>query len=799
MLKNYIKIALRNLGLNRTYATLNILGLGMGMAGAIMIFFFLQYHLSTDRHQPHFDRVYRVVLNLLLDEGTEHSTDSSVPMAAALARDYAHVEKVGFIRKNPNTTLSSISAKGVNRFIEKDNVVFVNQDFMQMFSFEWLGKGAALTMKEPNTVVLTEKMAQKYFGTKDAIGKTLTYANSTDLRIAGIIKDQILPSDLNFEIYISLPTLKKVEPGYEMDNFGWLSARNAAFIRVAKGAKALSIEKLLVKNGPKYYGETAKYYEHKLQALSDVHFDERYDGKIRPSILWILAGVGAFLLAIACINFINLATAHALKRSKEIGIRKALGSTQRQLFLQFMCETALLTIGSAFFSLILLVLLLPFFNNWTPAHAFHFSMLFRPRSIVFWSLIMTCVTVLAGFYPSLIISGFDPIRALKSNPGIRQAGRFSLRHSLIIVQLIIAQVMVIATVVLILQLRYFKNADLGFDKNAVITISIPKINPDQNSRESLRNNLLQYPAVNAVTYQYEAPTSSMGYGGSLRFDNRVEWEKFIIRNRFGDSHYLPTYKMPLLAGRNITSKDSVVEFVVNEELMHKLGIRDPQKMLGRQLEDGNSGLKGEVVGVVKSFHLKSLQEAVEPCVIFANPKLYKELAVRLNTNDFQNTIHTIQQVWQKKYPDEVFSYQFLEEQIAKFYEREEQLTTLIRAFAIVAILICCLGLYGMVSFIVTQRTREIGVRKVLGAGAQSIILLFGKEFVVLVSLAFIIAAPIAWCTMTHWLNNFAYHIDLTWRILASGGALVLLTTLVVVGHRVVKAAFMNPVNSLKTE
>jgi putative ABC transport system permease protein len=799
MLKNYIKIALRNLRINRTYTFLNVLGLGMGMTGVILIFLFLQFHLITDRHHANVDRTYRVVLDLLLDEGTEHGTDSSVPMATALSHDYSHIEKVGFVRKNPNTTLSANSEKGVKRFIEKDNVVFANQGFMQMFASDWLGKDASGSMAEPYTVVVSEKVAEKYFGVQDVIGKTLTFANATNLRIVGVVKDQLHPTDFNFNIFISLPTVKKVEPDYEMDNFGWLSGRNAVFVRLVDGAKSSQTETLLKKNGPKYYGETAKYYDHKLQPLTDVHFDERYDGRIRRSILWILAGVGIFLLVIACINFVNLATAQALKRANEIGIRKVLGSTQRQLFWQFMSETTLLTAASAFLALLLVAILLPFLNNWTHTQAFHFALLFQYELLFFWLITIPVVVVFAGFYPSVIISGFNPEKALKSKLGTHQVGGIGLRRSLITIQLIIAQVLTIGTLVLILQLKYFKNADLGFDKNAVITIQLPRINPEQNIRQSLRNDLLQYPDISSVTYQYEAPTSSMGYGGSLRFDNRIEWEKFVIRDRFGDENYLPTYKMPLLAGRNISAKDSIVEFVVNEELMRKLGIREPQKMLGRQLEDGNSGLKGEIVGVVKSFHLKSLQEAVEPCAIFARPQLYKEVAVKLNTKDFRKTIESVQKIWQKTYPDEVFSYQFVDEQIARFYEKEEQLTTLIRSFAMVAILICCLGLYGMVSFMVTHRTKEIGVRKVLGAGVESIVFLFGKEFLILVSVAFIIAAPIAWYTMTGWLNGFAYRIDLNWWIFGSGGILILLITLMTVGYKVVKAALMDPVKSLRME
>ena len=273
----------------------------------------------------------------------------------------------------------------------------------------------------------------------------------------------------------------------------------------------------------------------------------------------------------------------------------------------------------------------------------------------------------------------------------------------------------------------------------------------------------------------------------------------MIRERFADENYLETYKMPLLAGRSFTDRDSVTELVVNEELMHRLGIQDPSKILGRQMEDGNSGFKGEIVGVVKSFHLKSLQEAVEPCAIFANPKLYKEIAIKVNAKNISEIMAKIQDAWLSVYPNEVFEYQFVEDKIAKFYEKEEQLTTLIQSFAIIAIFICCLGLYGMVSFMVTQRTKEIGVRKALGAGVDSIVFLFGKEFLTMVLVAFLISAPLIWYVMNNWLSNFAYRIDLHWWILGSGGIFILVVTLLTIGYKVVIAALMNPVKSLKAD
>ncbi|MCF2446902.1 ABC transporter permease [Dyadobacter sp. CY345] len=799
MIKSYLKIATRNLRANKTYTILNIAGLTLGVSCAILIFIFLQYHLSFDQHQPDENRLYRVVLDLHLEENTEHEPGSSVPLGAALTRDFPQIEKAGFIGKMPDVTISAESGKDTKRFIEKSNTAYADYNYINMFALDWLTDFDISSMKEPSTVVISEKIALKYFGKKEVSGKILRLNNAVNLKIAGVFTSQDRPTDLDFEILISLPTLKIIDPEYDQQQFGWISSRNYTFVKLASGSDHKLLEKLVLRNGAKYYGADSKYYQHKFQPLSEIHFDEKYDGKISKSILWILGGVGVFLLSIACINFINLATAQALKRAKEIGVRKVLGGTQQQLFWQFMSETALIAFSSSILSVILVAALMPFMNNLTQTRAYHLSVLFQTQFLLFWFISLSVTVLIAGFYPSVIISGFSPVSALKGKIGNSQVGGLGLRRSLVTVQLAIAQILIIGSLVLYLQLKFFRNADIGFDQQAVVTLSLPKQDATHKITQSLKQELLQYSDIVSVSYQFEAPTSTMGYGGSVRFDNRLEWEKFVIRDRFGDENYLDTYKMKLMAGRSFMDKDSVTEFVINEELMRRLGIHDPQKILGKTLEDGNSGFKGPIVGVVKSFHLKSLQEAIEPCAIFANPKLYKEVAIKMDTKNLSRTLENIQKAWSEIYPNEVFENQFVDEKIAKFYEKEELLTTLIEAFAGIAILICALGLYGMVSFMVSQRTKEIGIRKVLGASVDSIVTLFGKEFIALVALAFILSAPVAWYAVTKWLNNFAYRIDLDWWILASGGIIILAITLMTVCYKVITAAMTNPVNSLKNE
>lgn len=799
MLKSYLKIATRNLRANKTYTLLNIAGLTLGISCAILIFIFLQFHLSFDRHQPDENRLYRVVLDLHLDESTEHESGSSVPLGATLSRDFPQIENAGFIGKIPDVTISAENGKETNRFIEKSGTVYADHNYLSMFAFDWLTGFNIESMKESSSVVISEKIALKYFGSKQVTGKTLRLNNAVNLKIAGVFKSQYHPTDLNFEILISLPTLKIIDPEYDQQQFGWISSRNFTFIKLASGSDPKQLEKLVLRNGSKYYGADSKYYEHKLQPLAEVHFDEKYDGKISKYVLWILSGVGVFLLSIACINFINLATALALNRAKEIGVRKVLGGTQKQLFWQFMSETALITVSSSILSMILVAVLMTFMNDLTQTKAYHLGVLFQTQFLLYWCISLSITILLAGFYPSVIISGFSPVSALKGKIGTRQVGGLGLRRSLVTVQLSIAQILVTGTMVLLLQLKFFKNADLGFDQQAVVTLSIPKQDATRKITQSLKQELLKYSDIKSVSYQFEAPTSKMGYGGSIRFDNRLEWEKFVIRDRFGDENYLDTYKMRLIAGQSFMDKDSLTEFVINEELMRLLGIHDPHKILGKTMEDGNSGFKGPIVGVVNSFHLKSLQEAIEPCAIFANPKLYKEVAIKMDTKNLSRTLENIQKAWTKIYPNEVFEYQFVEEKIARLYEKEELLTKLIEAFAGIAILICALGLYGMVSYMVSQRTKEIAIRKILGARIDGILLLFGKEFIALVALAFILSAPVTWYAMKNWLNNFAYRIDLDWWILATGGIIMLTITLITVGYKVVMAAMTNPVSSLKNE
>ncbi|QRQ99859.1 FtsX-like permease family protein [Dyadobacter sandarakinus] len=795
MLQNYLRVAARNLRLYLSNTILNMLGLGLGIAGAMLIFLFLRYHISTDRHQPAADQLYRVVLDLHLDEGMEHEPGSAYAMASALSKDYSGVEKAGFVRRLPVVTLSSGSGVATRRFMEKENVAYADAGYMELFAFRWLGHHAAASMEEPFTVVVSRKLAMKHFGTVEVAGRILRLDNAHDLKITGVLADESRPTDFAFDAYISLPTLKITEPTTWTTDFSWISSRNFTFVKLRPGTAPGIVERLIARNGKKYYGEHAdKYYHHHLQPLSDIHFNENYGGKIRRSMLWILGGVGGFLLVIAGINFINMATAQAAGRSREIGVRKVLGSTRQQLFWQFMVETALLTCLAGLLALLIILPLPAVLNSWTQTNAFLLSRLPKPDVMLFGLAILAMVVLLAGFYPAVIVSGFNPVAALKGRLSFGRPGGFGLRRSLVVVQLIIAQTMITGTVILVMQLQFFRNADLGFDQKAVIKVTLPV--QGTGKRESFKNDILQYPEVRSAAFQYDAPTSDMGFGGSVRFDNRADWEKFVVRIRFADADYLKTYQIPLLAGRSFSDRDSVREFIVNEEFMKKLGIRDPAYLLGRSVEDGFSGNKSRIVGVVKSFHLKSLQEGIEPCIIYAQPEQYREIAVRLNPGNISTALSHLRNAWQASYPDEVFNYEFADQKIASFYAKEAQLTSLIRAFAWVAIAICCLGLYGMVSFMVTQKTREIGVRKVLGAGVDSILVLFGKEFMLMILIAFAVSAPLTWLAMNSWLSHFAYRIHLNVWLAVSGGLLIIPVTALTIGYKAVSAALMNPVKSL---
>lgn len=799
MLRNYLKIALRNLRAKRVYTSLNIIGLSVGMASGLLLFLFISHHLSTDRHHRKFDRIYRVVVDLHLEDGSvEYYPEAPLPMAKAFRNDYSQIEQAAYLKMNRELTVSvQLPNKSeATRFLELNTTALVEGELFDILDYSWLAGNPKTALREPNTVVITQSLAKKYFGSLDPMGRTIHLNNVAEAKITGVLADPPKTTNTDIQLFISIATLPRLIPDFDVNDWWSLNSTDRVYLTLKNPLAAPGLEAALPALSKKHFGENASVFQFHVQPLADVHFDVRRIGgssTIRTSLLWSLGAIGLFLILIACINFINMATAQALSRGKEMGIRKTLGSSKRQVMLQFLFETALIVLAAAVLALFLTLICIPIFNQWLPnTSTFEFS----NQAIAFLLLLIGTVTLLAGGYPAFVLSGFSPWAALKGKL-IHSGNSLSLRKLLIVFQFGICQVLLVGTLVVTHQVRYLHESDLGFTKDNVVVVNLP--DPSTTSFEAFRNDLRAFPAIKSVSASYRPPAAAVMNGGSFKFSGKSTWETFPIRERPADSEYLETYGLHLAAGRNITPCDTIREYLVNEALLKKLNIQDPEQILGRKLETYLSPVALPIVGVVKDFHLRSFHEEIQPCFITTQASRYKKVGIKISGQNSEQTLKFIEQSWQKRYPNEVFTYEYLNDQLAKFYETERLVFQLSVVFAGIAILISCLGLYGLVLFTMTQRTKEIGIRKVLGASVASIIALLSTDFLKLVALAILIASPLAWYAMNVWLQDFAYHIDIEWWMIALAGTLATTIALTTVSFQSIKAALMNPVKSLKVE
>lgn len=799
MLRNYLKIALRNLRLQRVYTLLNVTGLTIGMAGGLLIFLFIRYHFSTDRHHTKFDRTFRVVTDLRLDDGSvEYYPEAPLPMAKALRTDYPQVEQAAYLKMNRELTVS-LTRSGQSRsfrFLEHKSTALVEPELFDILDYQWLRGNPKTALREPNSVVLTESWARKYFDDTDPMGQTLNLNHLTDAKVTGIVADPPKTTDTDINLFISIATLAKLDPDFNQNDWGNLNTTDRVFVTLKNSHSVASLEAAMPALLKKGFGDMARYYQFHFQPLADVHFDVKriVGGAIRLSLLWSLGLVGLFLVLTACINFVNLATAQSLRRSKEVGIRKTLGSTRWQLAGQFLLETGLIVLTATSLALLLTIVTLPVFNQWL---SINLSLHLNAPTLGFISLLIGIVIVLAGGYPAVIVSGFSPWAALTGRLSLRSGGSFSLRQSLIVLQFVICQALIVGALVVATQIRYMQHADLGFNKDNIVVVTLP--NGQKSLRETFKHELMQYPDIKSVSASRRTPSSQLLYGGSFKFGGKAEWEKSSLLERVADSDYLKTYGLHLVAGRNIVPSDTIQEYLVNEAFLKKLNIRNPKQIIGQKLQYYLSPVPLPIVGVVKDFHLRSLHDDIKPCFIASYSLFFKQAGIRVSGHNPTQTVQRIRQIWEKLYPSEVFEYAFLDEQLAKFYETENLVFRLVNTFAGIAILICGLGLYGLVSFIVVRRTKEIGIRKVLGASVASIVTLLSKDFLKLVLIAIVLASPIAWWIMNQWLADFVYKINIGWWVFALAGALAIGIALLTVSFKSIKTALMNPVKSLRSE
>jgi len=796
MIKNYFKIAWRNLKRNKAYAFINVIGLSLGIACSIVIFTLITYHLSFDNFHSNKDRIYRVVTEWH-DETVGHSAAVPQPLGKAFRTDFSFAEKTARIVDYGNILITLPGEKDNKKFKEEDGVAFVEPEFFDIFNFPLVKGNKQSVLHQPNEAVVTEKIAKKYFGNEEAVGKTILMNNKTSFIIKGVLKDIPANTDRRQEIYLSYYNLKDRNPWLASDSsWGGVYSGSQCFTLLKSTITPQQVNKglsLIVQKN--YKDRDAKVWMFKLQPLADMHFNPDFDGYADKKYLWAFFFIGLFLIITACVNFINLATAQALNRSKEIGIRKVLGSVRSQLFWQFITETALITIAASILAYGIAELVLPVLNKMFKSQM-QLQLFTHPQLVLFLLTVIVIVVFLSGSYPGLVLARFQPVLALKSKLSQKHIGGFSLRRILVVTQFAISQVLIIGTIVIASQMHYSKTSDLGFSKEAIVMLPVPA--QDKTKINTLRTRLSQVAGVEKISLCYQAPAASSNNVTDVRYDTRTEDEHWGINTKNADDQYLATFGVKLVAGRNFYPSDTLREFLVNETFVKKLNLKSPQDVIGKRLTV-NGSETAPIVGVVKDFYNYSFHTEITAVCIYSDYSNYTNCAVKINSKNIHNSLAAFEKIWNETFPEYLYNYEFLDERIAKFYELDTVMMKLVQGFAFIAIIIGCLGLYGLVSFMAVRKTKEIGVRKVLGAGINSILWLFGKEFTRLLLLAFVIAAPVAWWIMNKYLQDFQYRIPINAGIFLMAILATFIIASITVGYRSLRAALANPVKSLRSE
>ncbi|MEO6316094.1 MAG: ABC transporter permease [Chitinophagaceae bacterium] len=796
MIKNYFKIAWRNLNRNRSYAFINVVGLSLGVACAILIFTLISYHLSFDTYHANKDRVYRLVTEWH-DETVGRSSAVPQPLGKAFRTDYSFAEKTARV-VDYSDVLISVQGADNKKFSEQSGVVFAEPAFFDILDFPLVKGNRKTVLVEPNEALVTEKIARKYFGEENAVGKSFRMNNSINFIITGILKDLPPNTDRRQEIYLSYSNLKDRNPWLASDSsWGGVYSGSQAYTLLKPGVTMAQVNKALPQTVKKYFsGRDLKIWQFKLQPLSDIHFNPDFDGYANKKYLWALFFIGLFLIVTACVNFINLATAQALNRSKEIGIRKVLGSLRRQLFWQFIAETFLITLVAIVFGYLLAELSMPMLNNLFTSEM-RLNLFNSWQLPTFMTALLITVVFLSGSYPALVLARFQPIQALKSKLSQKNIGGFSLRRILVVTQFAISQILIIGTIVIASQMHYSQSADLGFSKQAIVMLPIPQ--HDLVKMNTLKTRLAAVGGVEKISLCYQAPAADNNNNTNVRYNSRTEDEHWAINMKTADDQYLATFGMKLAAGRNIFPADSTREFLVNETFVKKLNIKSPDEVIGKMLRINGGSDVAPIVGVVKDFYNYSFHSEISPICIMANYKNYSNCAIKINANNIKPALASFEKIWNETFPEYLYKYQFLDDRIKDFYNMDSIMLKLIESFALIAILIGCLGLYGLVSFMAVRKTKEIGVRKVLGANMKNILWMFGKEFSRLLLIAFVIAAPLAWWVMHLYLKDFTYRITIGPGIFLLAILVTFVIAAITVGYRSIKASIINPVVSLRSE
>lgn len=817
MLKNYFKTALRSLLKHKVFTLINIIGLAIGISAAMVIYLVVQYDFGFDRAHPDGDHIYRVVTHSRSLGEESHNSGVTIPLGLAAKAGITGIQVAApFYEYGYDVKVSipkgSVTPKDIGR---QNQIMVTDGSYFDLLKFNWLAGSRQQAFKEPYRVVLTAKQAKIYFpGLSYAamVGRQVVYEDTITTTVSGIVADMQQRTDFNFHDFISLATAqsdKNLIPDYSEGNWGSTSSSNQLFIKVNPNASLANIKKqfdgLYKKNHDGQYDSKGDVHEFNLQPLADLHFNKDYDNfdqrLANKTVLYSLLGVAAFLLILGCINFVNLTTAQSIQRAKEVGVRKTIGGTRRQLIGQFLAETFSLTLIATLVSVLLAYYLLKLFGSFIPPEV-TFGMMFSAKMAFFLVLLILVITLASGMYPAIMLSSYQPVQVLKGYDKLGSGKAQYLRKTLTVTQFVIAQFFVMATLMVGSQISYLLHKDLGFSKDAILFINTPYKFVQTKQQYILMNKLQAIPQIAQTSLGTSPPSSGNTSSTTMRYKNGkkdIETEVFL---KYGDEHFMPLYKLRLLAGRALQAHDTSGAFVINQTYAKQLGFRTAKDAVGKTISYNEQNIP--IIGVVQDFHQKSLHVNIKPVAIInsSRPRDNRIIHVALKPQigkSWTTAIAQIEKDWKAIYPDEDFTYRFMDDSIARFYKAEQDTAKLLNWATGLSILISCLGLLGLAIHSTNQRTKEIGVRKVLGATVSQIVALLSVDFVQLIVLAFVVSLPIAWYAMHQWLQKFAYHTAISPWIFAVAIGSTLLVAMLTISLQTIRSAMANPVKSLRSE
>ncbi|MBX2828139.1 MAG: ABC transporter permease [Flavobacteriaceae bacterium] len=814
MFKNYIKIAWRNIMKNKVFSFINVIGLTIGLSASFVIGLMVYYDYTFDNFHKDGDRMYRIVTDFTGPEGKFYNSGVTLALKGAI-EDNSNFEAISeFYRERPMTVENR--ADDLKYKLPKF-VIFADQDYFNVFDYTFIAGNASNALSNPNEVILTKERAQKYFPDKqisDILGKTVIYNDSIQTKVTGIVENFEGRTDIVFQEFISHPTLLQTRLRRNILGKNWNNTNSSSqvFVKLTPNADIASINARFKELATEHMDEEdIKYGQErifKLQPLDDIHFNENYgiydwsSGQASKSLLKNLILIAIFLLLLGCINFINLNTAQATQRAKEIGIRKTLGSSRKQLIGQFMGETFLLVAISTLLSLVLTSWLITVFSDFVPA-GLSFDLFKAPLMIIGAIILLVLVSFLSGFYPAMVLSKFNTVAVLKNKLAVGE-NKVKLRKVLTIFQFTIAQVFIIATLLVGKQINFLLNKDMGFKSGAVVTAFRPIGENGLEKMQLLAQQLKSIPEISTVSLGNYTPASQST--NTTTMTRTVDGKEIYgdMQLLHGDTNYLNLFEIDLLAGRDRLN-DTINELIINDAARKFYGFSSPEEAIGQTIVFEDEALS--IVGVMEDFHQRSLKSEIKPMslqgdIFRDNWTYFTQAHVALKSDSpesLKNAMAKVENAYQDIFPGEEVRLSFLDETIEKFYIREKKVSKLLNWATGLSILISCLGLLGLVIYTTNRRVKEIGVRKVLGASLIQINNLLCKEFISLVAIAFIIAAPIAWYGVYNWLQDFAYQTSISfWVFLVSGIAMIAFA-LIVISFKTLRAASVNPVESLRSE